>query len=76
MGGKAHSFDMGYGSVSRVDGGLDRLFVESWEGTQRCGILMPRQDCNELSADADNRAAADDLDPGDDVSAEDPADGV
>lgn len=76
MGGKAHSFDIGYGSASPGDGGLDRLFGKFWEGTQRSGILMPRQDCNELLADADNRDAADDLEPGDVVSTGDPADGV
>ena len=69
-GGKAHSFDMGYESVSSVDGELDHLFGEFWEGTQWSGILMARKNCKKLLADAGN------VEPGDDLSAEDPADGA
>lgn len=70
-GGKAHSFDMGYSAGSTVDSKLDRFFYEFWEGTERSKILTARRYRNKLLDDAERRTAADYLEHGDTVSAED-----
>ena len=48
MGGKPHSFDMGYGAGSTVDRELNRLFGEFWEGTERSKTLQAQSNRKQL----------------------------